>query len=129
MTQPFNSPRHAIEWLTKRKVISGVEDDVLYVVPGSGGKLYMGEPPIEDKLDHRAEDMLEAYGYRFKKPKVVIPRGLRFAVPPEAVRGFAEDDMAGMVGEQVNQIRGYNGMVHVEDMAAPAPVPLDDHPF
>lgn len=63
MSQPFNSPRHAIEWLTKRKVISGAENEVLLYAPNRREMVYEGQMPREKRLDYAAEDMLNRYGY------------------------------------------------------------------
>lgn len=79
-SQPFNSPRQALNWLKKRQRIDSVDGLTVYryerpvrlvswdtesdAVPAPA------KTPPEDRLDDQAEDMLREYGHVFKKPKI-----------------------------------------------------------
>ncbi len=126
--QPFNSPRHAIRWLTKRKVIDSVEGLTVYQSTRFP-KLYIDEVPSEDKLDDAAEVMLKRYGYSFKRPKArpltgVMHSGIIFndmmAAPTGRVLDTGWESPVGVSSIRIDEASVTRGF-------APSPAAIEDY--
>jgi hypothetical protein len=72
MSEPFNSPRQALDWLKKRNAIESIEGLTIHRINKPLKWYSPGDiRPPEDGLDDAAEEMLKRYGHVFKKTKLI----------------------------------------------------------